>query len=314
MTVSRTYYNWIPAEERIRQINERPNTTFVRWEGEYKNAHSKAVCRCTIDGHEWVTRLQYRGAGCPQCAGNRRRTAAERIQQINEQPNITFVRWDGDYRNCKSKAICRCNVDGFEWAASVSSLVHNRSGCPRCGVAIVANTRRIPAEEIIAKINELPNISFVRWESGYTNSRSKAVCRCGIDGFEWATKGSHLFGVGSGCPACAQGGFNPAKQGTLYILRSECGTMVKIGISNNYKQRHTQLERATPFDWHCIELLHSDDGSLIAEWEKELHSMTEQAEFKESFDGYTEWRKWDPRLLKWLKRYRARLERYNKAP
>ena len=74
------------------------------------------------------------------------------------------------------------------------------------------------------------------------------------------------------------------------------------------------MRRRTPFDWHCIELLHSDDGSLIAEWERELHSFTEPAPFREPFDGFTEWRKWDDRLPRWIKRYRARLERYNKAP
>ena len=106
--------------------------------------------------------------------------------------------------------------------------------------------------------------------------------------------------------ACAQGGFNPTKQGTLYLLRSECGTMVKIGISNNHEQRHAQLKRATPFNWSCIELLHNNDGAFIAKAEKELHSLTEQAQFIEPFDGYTEWRKWDDRIPMLIEEYRAR--------
>lgn len=85
--------------------------------------------------------------------------------------------------------------------------------------------------------------------------------------------------------------------------------MVKIGISNDHRKRLIQLRNATPFNWNCIELLCSDDGGLIAELERELHSWTEQAIFGQSFSGATEWRKWDGRLPRWVKRCRARLER-----
>ena len=293
-----------PAHISEQQINDLPNISFVRWADTYKNSESKAICRCTVDGFEWAARVKdlVRGRrGCPQCGGVRRLTAEERIRQINAKPNTIFIRWADGYRNARSKAICRCEVDGREWAAEVHSLVNAGSGCPQCG-----GKRRVIAEERIAQINALPNISFVSWCGEYTNAFSKAVCRCSIDGFEWAASLNHLLNNGSGCPACAKGGFNPAKQGTLYFLRSECGSLVKIGISNNHKQRHAQLRRRTPFDWHCIELLHSDDGSMIAEWEKELHSWTEQAEFREPFDGYTEWRKWDDRIPMWIEEYRAR--------
>lgn len=304
------------AEERIEQINGRPNIQFVRWEGEYRDNESKAICRCAVDGFEWAAAVAHlvRGTGCPQCSlravsRKLRRPVDERVAQINEIPNISFIRWEGVYRNSRSKAVYRCAIDGYEWKASVGAFINNGRGCPRC-----AGSRRRTAEERIEQINALPNISFVRWHDDYTDLNSKAICRCAIDGVEWATRVDRLLNAGTGCPQCAPYGYRPGKPGTLYILRSECGTMVKIGISNKYKKRLAGLRRRTPFDWNCIELLHSDDGSLIAEWEKELHSFTEQAQFSEPFDGYTEWRKWDDRLPMWLKRYRARLERYNKAP
>ena len=55
-----------------------------------------------------------------------------REQQINDLPNIRFVRWDGEYSNKDSKAICRCAVDGFEWSATVSHLINTGTGCPYC--------------------------------------------------------------------------------------------------------------------------------------------------------------------------------------
>lgn len=303
----------IQAHIREQQINSLPNISFVRWLKGYANAKSKAVCICRRDGFEWsasVDDLVNGGKGCPQCAGVRRWTEIERIEQINRVPNISFVRWDSVYKNAHSKAICRCDADGFQWRSSVTSLLDQRTGCPQC-----SGKRRWTSEERIAQINALPNITFLRWENGGPHtSGSKAVCQCWDCGHEWAAKVTHLVDSGSGCPKCAESGFNRSKPATLYILRSECGSMVKIGISNNHKQRHAQLRRRTPFDWNCVELLHSDDGSLIAELEKELHSWTEPVEFSEPFDGYTEWRKWDDRLPMWIKRYRARLARYNKAP
>lgn len=439
--------NRIPEEIRIQQINALPNISFVRWVDGYKGSHSKAVCRCGVDGFEWVAsvfHLCVSGTRCPQCSGQRRWTAEERIEQINGIDGIMFIRWAEEFKGGKTKAIVKCLSDGFEWPVTVQSLTSNgtrcpqcsgqrhwskedrieqinnvggiefigyigafsgaaskvkveckkdgfqwvttvdgivnaKSGCPKCnkqirwteteriaqingldgirfikfkhgyktshskatvrctlhgiewdstvnklvnggkgcrqcGVEAMAKSRRAPEETRVAQINAIPHISFVRWDNGYKNSNSKAICHCCVCGLEWAARITSLTLNGSGCPQCSKHGFNPAAPGTLYILRSECGTMVKIGISNNHEQRHAQLRRRTPFDWHCIELLHSDDGSLIAEWEKELHSFTEPATFRETFDGFTEWRKWDDRLPMWLKRYRARLDRYNKAP
>lgn len=304
-------------EYRINQINALPNIEFVRWDGIYKNSYSKAICRCAVCGGEWagtVNNLVNNGRGCTPCGRGAMASrllipAKERERQINALPNIKFIRWENGYSGSKSKAVCRCEIDGCEWSATPSHLLSTGTGCPQCG-----GRKHIPADEHIARINTLPNIKFVRWAHGFKNISSKAVCRCAIDGFEWAVTVQNLVHHGRGCPKCATIGYQPSKPGTLYFLRSECGSMVKIGISNNYKQRHSRLRRRTPFNWHCIELLHDDDGSLIAEWEKELHSWTEPAIFLETFDGYTEWRKWDDRLLRWIKRYRARLARYNKAP
>lgn len=221
-----------------------------------------------------------------------------REQQIDNLPNIRFVRWDGEYRNTLSKAVCRCTVDGFEWSASVGNLLSHGRGCPECAV----QRRRTPSDERVKQINNLPSIKFVRWDGEYRNCLSKAVCRCGA-GHEWSSTVNHLVSNGSGCPECAKSGYSQCKSGTLYALRSECGTMIKIGISNDYAARHTTLRRTTPFDWSCVEMIHGD-GALIAGLEKALHGLTEPAVFKNSFDGYTEWRKWDNRIPEWFSNWR----------
>ena len=55
-----------------------------------------------------------------------------REQQIDSLHNISFVRWDGEFKSNKSYAVVRCRSDGFEWRASVHNLVNNGHKCPEC--------------------------------------------------------------------------------------------------------------------------------------------------------------------------------------
>jgi hypothetical protein len=296
----------IPAHIREQQINDLPNISFVRWvDGSYMNHKSKATVRCAIDGFEWpasVNSLINHGKGCPECSGKRHWTAEERERQINELPNILFVRWSTGYRGAFSKTIVRCAIDGFEWCATIDNILNKGSGCPEC-----SGKRRWTSAEREQQINALPNISFSHWEGEYRGAHSKAVCRCVARAHLWAATVSSLIHRGSRCPQCAESGYSTAKPGTLYVLRSECGAMVKIGISNDYQTRHTTLKRKTPFEWHCVELLHGD-GGVISALEKKLHGLTEPVAFTEKFDGFTEWRKWDNRLPSWIAQCREKIE------
>lgn len=194
----------VSEQERIDQINALPNITFVRWDSEYKGNTSKAVCRCEIDGCEWsatVNNLINNGQGCTQCAGTLKLTPDERVDQINAKPNIRFIRWDGEFKGARSKAICRCDIDGYEWSATVHNLVNNGRNCPQC-----SSRRRLTPDERIEQINAKPNITFVRWDGDFKGGRSKAVCRCEIDDYEWSATVDHLINRGTGCPYCARYG------------------------------------------------------------------------------------------------------------
>ena len=123
------------AEERIWQINKMGNIRFISWTDGYKNASSKANVMCLVDNHSWsaeVGNIVNKGSGCPQCAGNRRLSAEERIKQINDIDNIEFVSWVDEYKCNKSKANVRCKVDGFVWSTAINGLLNIGSGCPRC--------------------------------------------------------------------------------------------------------------------------------------------------------------------------------------
>ena len=125
----------VSEQERIEQINAKPNIRFIRWDGEFKGATTRLICRCEIDGYEWSTNVHNLvncDKGCPRCSGNYKRSADEYIERINTKQNIRFVRWDGEFKGNRSKAICRCDIDGYEWSATVNNLIDRDSGCPYC--------------------------------------------------------------------------------------------------------------------------------------------------------------------------------------
>lgn len=284
-------------EQRIRDTGA-GRYELVRWEvdGEF-GAKKYCIVRCLSDGFEWRVaphNFINNGSGCPQCAGQRKWTGEERIEQINRIDSIEFVCWVDSYKNSNSKANVKCKVDGFEWSSEVGSLVHGGHGCPKC-----ANVRRWTADERIEQINEIKNIEFISWVGVYKNHSSKANVRCTIDNFEWSPRVNDLVNQGSGCPRCAKYCYDKSKTGYLYALRSECGIYVKVGISNKPKTRILHLEKRTPFNFSHIEQV-SGGGAEISELEKHFHSKYERAGFT-GFSGATEWLVCKPELLEELR-------------
>lgn len=289
------------AEERVEQINAIDSIRFVRWhDGAYKTTKSKAVVSCIHDNYEWavtVNGLLNSMAGCPQCAGNRRYTKQERVDKINSIPNIKFIRWFNDeFIGNKSRAVIKCLIDGFEWDAPLNHLANGNSGCHKCRAREAGVRYRSNDNEVIRKINSMPNIEFVGFVDGYRNNNSKATIRCKTDGFEWSAIIKNLLHNESGCPSCAKTGYDPSKTGTLYALRSECGRYVKVGISNKPEIRVELLKKRTPFSFYIIESITNRDGVVAKSLESYFHKKYGRSGLS-GFDGATEWLPFSSDLL-----------------
>jgi hypothetical protein len=75
---------------------------------------------------------------------------------------------------------------------------------------------------------------------------------------------------GSGCPSCAQSGFDPNKDGWLYFMEHERLGYLQIGITNSPEDR---LKRHTKFGWELLQLRGPMDGHLTANWETSILRM-----------------------------------------
>jgi Zn finger protein HypA/HybF involved in hydrogenase expression/predicted GIY-YIG superfamily endonuclease len=155
----------------------------------------KSTFKCKLEscGHIWESTADNvtRGKGCPKCAKNTACSLEELVAKLKPR-NITVVDYSG---LMSSMAKFKCDLDGTEWEANVTSVVTSGRGCPNCGRM---QTRVTEAEakakllsydiELIAKGNLVED---------------KATFRCLKDGYEWSTDLKQVLYGQTGCPKCA---------------------------------------------------------------------------------------------------------------
>ena len=121
----------------------------------------------------------------------KRKTHEEFIKQMQIiNPNIEIL---GKYVDAKTKILCRCKVDGYEWEVAPTHLLNGR-GCPKCGGSLKKTHKQFVKE--MATIN-----TDIEILGEYVNSKTKILCRCKIDGYEWYGYPSNLL-RGAKCPLC----------------------------------------------------------------------------------------------------------------
>lgn len=142
-------------------------------------------------------------------------------------------------------------------------------------------------------ILEDSNLEFLGWLDGYKNRASLASVRCKTHGVYSAPLHSILRG--SQCPSCnSGGGYDANKGGQIYLLESECQTLMKVGISNNFKKRMAKLLKRTPFAFRVCHVKNMQ-GSAAPILERKILSQSVKAGLS-GFDGATEWVFYDDSL------------------
>ena len=164
--------------------------------GTYKNSQEKILCKCKICGFEWevIPNNLLRGRSCPNCAkeirANKKRKDINHLKnEINKiNPNINII---GKYINNHTKIKCKCNIDGYEWLMTPTSLLKGRN-CPECSNKKYRTDKEFKDE--ISKINK--DIEIL---DDFVNTTAKIKCKCKICNHQWSVKPYSLL-IGYGCP------------------------------------------------------------------------------------------------------------------
>lgn len=263
----------------------------------YVNTQTKLTIICPEHGYfDQSPGHHLDGCGCPECGSLtiKNKLVSNKHSFIEKAKLVHSDLYDYshvEYTGNKSKVVIVCSKHGCFEQTPASHL--SGYGCHDCG-----GTKKHTTQSFIEKSRKIHSHKYDYSKVVYKNNSERVIITCPEHGDFEQTPSSHLSG--NNCPGCAKYGFDKTKVGFLYILRSECGRYMKIGITNKPEQRHSQLSRSTPFSFKLIELIEGT-GDKIAKLEKELLAEYQPAEFTERFDGSTEWRLWDSKIVNQIK-------------
>lgn len=232
------------------------------------------------------------GRGCQECGKTKKSESLNKgvdffIRRSIDAHGDRYDYSKSVYVLAKIKIEIGCRIHGSFWMTPNAHT--NGQGCTKCADEFNARKRLKPFSEFLSQAHAAHESKYQYTESTYSGDSRKLEIICADHGSFWQSPNSHL--KGRGCPKCSVPGFDVEKPAHLYLLESDCGAYIKVGITNKLRDRQTKLRKRTPFKFSVIHTFESE-GHEIASLEKHYHSKLESCGFR-YFDGATEWFKID---------------------
>ena len=244
--------------------------------------------KCEL-GHQWRTAVKNRsrGSGCPICTNRVASAGFNDLATTHPAIAVQADGWDPTTVTAGSqrKLPWKCGK-GHRWAAVVGSRLAG-SDCPVC-----ANRVALPGINDLSTTHPELASQADGWDpTTLTSGSSKKVgWRCS-EGHKW-TAVVHNRSKGVGCPSCAAYGYDPNRQGWLYLIDHDNLELIQIGISNVPSNRLASHARR---GWEVLDLRGPMDGHLTSHLETAILRAVEKRGASlankvniEKFDGFTE--------------------------
>jgi hypothetical protein len=217
--------------------------------------------------------------GCPSCGGTKKLTTDDFKNKSSVVHNGKYSYDKTKYTSNKKKVIITCTEHG-DFIQTASDHLSGY-GCPSCGGVLKYDT-----PTFIARAEHIHGGVYNYTKSNYVNKDTKVIITCTEHGDFNQTPHNHCQNK-QGCPSCTRYGYDNNKKGSIYFLVSEGGEYLKVGITNNIKNRMSQLMKLTPFGFSCVHIANFD-GTLCPSIESAIHGSFVSAELR-GFNGATEW-------------------------
>ena len=219
-------------------------------------------------GHIWkqtpVSRTQ--GSGCPYCAGFYSWPGFNDLATLNKEIAAQADGWDPSTIGSGSgeKKKWKCEL-GHTWEARVNNRAGRNIGCPYCSGNLVwvgFNDLATTHPELAKEADGWDPRTIV---AGH-NSKKSWKCEFG---HKWKSVVSSRA-TGVGCPTCSIGGFDPNKNGWLYLMEHKMLGYLQIGITNFPDDRLKIHHRD---GWELLDLRGPMKGYAISDWETSILKM-----------------------------------------
>jgi hypothetical protein len=285
----------------IREECERLGLSFIGlstpWLGTNK---TKVVFACPVHGENSTTnvnRFLNQGVRCVKCKfeslGKSKAKGPDHwkrllIEKCGHDPGIMVKMRNGvPWVWCPVCAQDDFSLSGVSdaWFKSPTGTIYYGGKSCRCSAKYkYKHEERI---HLILKRCDALGYSFSPERHSNLKAKGKIAVSCPDHGEFESSVGNFLW-LETICPQCAEYGYQKALPGVVYLLFSECGQYMKIGITNKMKSRLKGLRTNTPFGFKVAGQKHFEDGSEAREYELRLHSMFRPAGLS-GFSGCTEW-------------------------
>ena len=209
--------------------------------------HQKKDWKCE-KGHIYSSTVNSRtsqGCGCPFCSGRQVLTGFNDLKTKFPDIAAEAYGWDPStvVTGTMQKKDWKCK-EGHIYSSLVSSRSSNKRGCPVCS-----------GNQVLAGFNDLqtkfPEIAAEAYGWNPTTimpgTEKKKDWKCN-KGHNYSSSVASRTGSGTGCPICAEHGFNPEKDAWFYLMQRP-GEQ-QLGISNVLTDR---LRTHESNGWSLIE-------------------------------------------------------------
>lgn len=214
-------------------------------------SETNVIITCPVHGDfTQMAKVHLGGAGCNYCKGIR----IDRIAFVLKANKIHQGKFDysevNDFNSGDARVKVLCPIHG---AFEVSVTRHIAGdGCRACEIDLRSRKNQEAAKaRWLPKALHVHNARYDYSKAQYVSASDPIEIICSEHGSFWQNANNHLNG--SGCPRCANRGFDKDKPAILYYLRVNDGRRLlwKIGITN-----FTVQERF-PSDFKKITILES---------------------------------------------------------
>ncbi len=244
---------------------------------EYVGSAAKVKIICSEHGpFEQTPNEHLVGSGCAKCgilarAEARRKTTEHFIASSHEVHGDRYDYSLVEYLSAMEKVTIICPEHGpFEQTPNGHL---EGKGCYECGIVASSDAKRSTTEEFIAKARMVHGDHYDYSLVEYVRNSKNVKIICPEHGFFSQIPNVHIDNR-SGCPDCAQTGFNPSKPGLLYYLAittDDGETRYKIGITNlSVEKRFPAADLARI---RVVKIWRFAEGRVAAERESEILSQ-----------------------------------------
>lgn len=246
------------------------------------NVEEKIKIICPIHGSFFQRPASHlKGFGCNKCG---RESTGRQLKMTQKEFVDLGTKLHGGkydysfvtYLNALTKVTISCPRHGpFE---QIPSAHIRGTGCPHCGTERAASLKLKTTQQFIDEARLAHGDKYDYSQSRYEGSHQKVEISCVIHGKFYQNAMNHI--TGTGCPGCAQSGFDQTKPGILYYLAVTDNfgeKLYKIGITNlsvskrfssEDKKRITILQQWS-FDLGTDAALH--EAAILAMFKKDRY-------------------------------------------